>query len=144
VSIVRGSPVNWVFKGPVLISFNQPGAVPPERWAAFVRSMTTTQFNYCIGTGLGAIEVNSLQRKDASKALKGKRVVVVVDHAVARGIVTALSWLGLSIKGYDWDRLDDAVKFLELPSSVNHNEVVQAVLDLRDASLSVDNLKLRK
>lgn len=106
--------------------------------------MAKTDFAYCIGTGLGAIEVNSVQRRDASRELKGKRVVVVVDHAVARGIVTALSWLGLSIKAYDWNKLDEAVKFLELPGEMNQKQVMQAVLDLRDASLSAENLKLRK
>jgi hypothetical protein len=40
---------------------------------------------------------------------------VVTSSAVARGIVTALSWLGQSVKAFSPAKIDDALHHLEVP-----------------------------
>ncbi len=131
--IDRGATNNWVFLGPLVISFNQVGRLNPARWTQFLDEVKAGNCTHCLGTGLGAIEVNSVQRREAASVLKDMKVAVVSDHVVSRGIVTALGWLGLDIKSFSWEQVEAAAGFLEVPE-LAHREIVIAAVDLRDKS----------
>jgi len=122
-----------MFLGPLVISFNQAGHLSQDRWDQFIAEIEERPVTHCLGTGLGAIEVNSVQRRQAAAALRGLKVAVVSDHAVSRGIVTALGWLGLDIKSFSWGALEEAVRFLDVPG-LSVEEIAQAAIELRDAS----------
>lgn len=125
-SIVRGASLSWISKKPLVISLSLPGPVPADRWAAFIRTLREVDPPVVIGLGLGAVEVNTSQRKEVSNMLKTKRSVVVVDHPIARGITTALSWLGMPLRGFSWKNVREAVKHLN-PPDLDHDEVVDMV-----------------
>ncbi len=138
MSIDSGAANSWVFIGPLVISFNQPGQLDPARWEQFVEEIKQRPITHCLGTGIGAIEVNSVQRRQAASALRDKKVAVVSDHVVSRGIVTALGWLGLDIKSFDWSHVEDAATFLDVPTLTNE-QIVNAALDLRERGTSPAN-----
>jgi hypothetical protein len=58
------------------------------------------------------------QRKVLAEAMKGEdtRVAVMTDSLLARGILTALAWLGLPQRGFAMDDLRAAGPYLELSS----------------------------
>jgi hypothetical protein len=44
-------------------------------------------------------------------------VVVVTDHALARGVITVFSWFGLNIRGYASNHLEQAFAHLDLAAA---------------------------
>ena len=100
------TPQSWaVVSDRVLISLTQSGPISDARWKQFLDDFRSSGVQYVLGTSVGSVDVNSVQRKSVAELLKGKRIAVVTDHRIARGIVTALGWLGLDIKSFDWPSL---------------------------------------
>lgn len=107
------TPQSWaVISDRVLISLTQSGPISDARWKQFLDDFRSSGVQYVLGTSVGSVDVNSVQRKSVAELLKGKRIAVVTDHRIARGIVTALGWLGLDIKSFDWPSLTQAVDYL--------------------------------
>jgi hypothetical protein len=125
-SIVRGSPLSWVYKKPLIISLSLPGPVPAKRWDAFINALNQADPEVVIGLGLGAVEINTSQRKEVSNILKAKRSVVVVDHPIARGITTALRWLGMPLRGFSWKEVPEAAKAINAPG-LEPDEIVELI-----------------
>jgi hypothetical protein len=61
---------------------------------------------------------NAVQRTKANELFKDRpqHVAVMLNSALTRGIVTALSWFNPKIRAFNLDQLDDACKYLELPA----------------------------
>jgi hypothetical protein len=125
-SIVHGATLSWIYKEPLLISLSLPGSVRADRWAAFIRTVQAADPPVVIGLGLGAVEINTNQRREISSLLRQKRSVVIVDHPIARGITTALSWLGMPLKGFSWKQVYEAAKHLDA-KGLETEEVVDMV-----------------
>lgn len=128
-SIVRGASLSWVYKKPLVISLSLPGPVPASRWNAFIKTLHVTDPEVVIGLGVGAVEVNTVQRREVSSVLKKKKSVVIVDHPIARGITTALSWLGMPLRGFSWKQVHEAAKHANVPG-LEPEEVVELIRHL--------------
>jgi hypothetical protein len=110
----RGAPLNWVLVGDVLVTFAQPGRLTDELFGAFMSQMRQAQWRCCLGSATGAIQISSSQRSQFAAEFRSKRTAVLSDHTVSRGVVTALSWLGMDIKAWKWSEVDSALDFLEV------------------------------
>lgn len=102
----------WATNGEVLVCLTQPGDIPSEHWDKFLADVRAPGVKGVLGLSIGSVAVNSLQRKSLSEATKGKVLVAVLENRVTRGIITALGWIGLTIRAYGWDKLDDSYKYL--------------------------------
>jgi hypothetical protein len=59
------------------------------------------------------------------------RAALVTDSAISRGVVTALSWFGVSIKAYRESELEDAMRYLAVPREA-HGKLKTLVTDLTE------------
>lgn len=71
---------------------------------------------------------NSMQRKMVSSF--DLRSAVLTPSQVARGIVTALGWFGANIRAFIPEQIDDALKYLEVPSA-EQQTVLRVLAGLR-------------
>jgi hypothetical protein len=114
--ITKTGPHQWTSVGEVLISFTVPGSIGTATWDAYVKELNkcSRYLSLCIG----AVNVTSHQRKLAADALVKRKVpvVVVADDRITRGMVTAVSWLGVNIKSFSWEEIRPAVKHLGVPA----------------------------
>jgi hypothetical protein len=134
MEVVRGAVNNWTFLGPVVLAFHQEGELEPARWKAFIEDLKTHTFTHCFGGAWGAVQLTSVQRREVTEQLKGVPSALVTNHAVARGIVTAVGWLGMTVRGFGWDKVDEAAQYLS-PPEVDYKALAAAFVQLRDASL---------
>ena len=105
-------PHTWVVAGDVVISLTQEGIIPDDYWNAFVKDIQREGTTCMLGLGIGAISVNSKQRRLLGPAMSDKRVAAVLGSSVSRGIATALSWMGLKIRAFPWHDLQGAFDYL--------------------------------
>lgn len=125
----RTCPHAWVVVGDMLISVTQEGDVPMDVWEPFIADLGSTSVKRILGLAIGAITIHAKQRRSAVIAMKDKRVAAVVGSSVARGIATALSWMGLQLRAYDWDSLVDAFDYLG-PQGLTSEACVEIVREL--------------
>lgn len=110
----RGTPFNWVFVDDVFIAFLQSGQIPDDLWQEMTTELKTRNCTRCLGSSIGAIDVTSVQRSEIVHLFKGKRCGVLTNHAVARGVATALGWLGMQIRAWSWADLPKALEYLDI------------------------------
>jgi hypothetical protein len=108
-------PHTWVVAGDLIISLTQEGPIPDEIWNRFVEDVDHDSTRRMLGIGIGAIYVNSKQRRVLVQAMHDKRVAAVLGSSVARGIATALGWMGLKIKAFGWSHMPNAFEYLDTP-----------------------------
>lgn len=119
----------WVVVGDMLISVTQEGDVPMDFWEPFIADLSSPSVKRVLGLAVGSITIHAKQRRSAVVAMKDKRVAAVVGSSVARGIATALSWMGLQLRAYDWASLSDAFDYLE-PPGLSTEASIELVRDL--------------
>ena len=133
--IIQGAVFNWTFCGPVLVAFQVDGITEPDRFALFIEELTGREnVGYCLGGAWGAAKLTSRQRRQVTEILKGVPTAVVVNHSVARGVLTAMGWLGLNVKGFAWGAVEKAAAFLRLPPDLA-KESIATYRDLVTQSL---------
>lgn len=93
-------PHTWVVHGDLVMSLTREGAVPDDHWQLYLQDLRRPTTKVVLGFGIGAMSVNSRQRRSAAMALHDKRVAAVLNSSVARGIATAFSWLGLQLRSF--------------------------------------------
>jgi hypothetical protein len=108
-------PHSWVVVGDVVISVTQEGQIPNDHWDRFVDDILRKSTHRMLGIGIGAIAVNSKQRRKLVQAMHDKRVAAVLGSSVARGIATALGWMGLKIRAFGWNDIVGAFEYLGSP-----------------------------
>jgi hypothetical protein len=108
-------PHTWVVVGDLVISLTQEGVIPDEHWDRFVADINRRTTQRMLGIGIGAITVNTRQRRKLVQAMSDKRVAAVLGSSVARGIATVLGWMGLKIRAFGWNSLPEAFEYLESP-----------------------------
>lgn len=118
-------PHTWVVADELVISLTQEGPIPDDLWDRFVADVKRKSTTKMLGIGIGAISVNSRQRRSLVEAMQDKRVAAVLGSSVARGIATALSWMGLKIRAYSWQDLGGAFEYLG--GAVSPDEGVEIV-----------------
>jgi hypothetical protein len=123
-------PHTWVVAGDVVISLTQEGAIPDDTWDRFVEDIQRETTTKMLGIGIGAISVNSRQRRKLVAVMHDKRVAAVLGSSVARGIATALSWMGLKIRAFAWKDLAGSLEYLDSPRVTVEQgiEIVQEML----------------
>lgn len=125
--------LEWTVVDSVIISCSSAGEIPEEAWKKFIDTVAAQPtITKMLGLSLGSTTISSVQRKDASELAKRRRlqIVSVTDERVVRGILTALSWLGINIKTFAWKELKDAVAALELRPGLDAR-VLSAALELQ-------------
>lgn len=108
----------------LLISFGTAGPISDRDWTAYIVHLKMPTIKRYIGASLGATEANSVQRKEVAATIKarGIPVVVVTDANFVRGLVTAISWLGVAkIKAFDWPELGKGLDQLGVTGAQHEN-----------------------
>ncbi|NVB42946.1 hypothetical protein G6O69_34310 [Pseudenhygromyxa sp. WMMC2535] len=126
--------LGWAFMGPVMLTCGASGDMPPRRFDEWITAMETHDFEYVLGSTIGATSISGMQRRRVVEALKHRRkTVVIIDSRVMRGILTALGWLGLKVRSFSWDALDEAEAYLDVPG-FDKGALVDALWTLRQAT----------
>jgi hypothetical protein len=100
----------WEAVGNVMVT-RTGGEIPDALWQPFIADLISKKSLKIFSLVVGPANINAAQRKSGAETFRsrGIQATVVVDHAATRGVLTALSWLGVSIKGFAWADLDKAV-----------------------------------
>lgn len=99
-------PHTWVVAADVIISLTQEGDISDELWQQFCADAVSPGVTCHLGVAVGNPSISSVQRRASVDALKNKQVTAVMNSNIARGVVTAVGWLGLDIKGFAWKEID--------------------------------------
>jgi hypothetical protein len=108
-------PHTWLVGEDFVICLTQEGVIPDELWEEFLDSVRPPKIKAIMGMTIGALTVNTHQRRRAVETFAGKRLSAVLETSVARGIATAMGWLGLHIKGFGWRDVVQAIEYLDRP-----------------------------
>lgn len=110
-------PFTWVKIGDdLMMTLSQAGPIPDVIFNDFVADCRSLKGMRLLGTAIGSIDVSATQRKAGAEAMKGWTMSIITDSAVARGVATALKWLGLDIQGYGWKDIEPALTRLDVPN----------------------------
>lgn len=103
----------WEVVGDV-IATRTSGAMPQDPWEGFMQDLVNHDVRRIFSLVVGPATITAGQRKHGAETFKARNIeaVVVTDHRLTRGIITALSWLGVNIKGYSWADLDSALAYV--------------------------------
>ena len=104
----------WIVEDGVMVALSAPGPISDEVWKEFVKDLGTKPITRYLGVNIGAVQVSSTQRKAASDVVRrrGIQLAVVTDEKLVRGMVTAVSWLGVDVKAFSWAELREAIEHL--------------------------------
>lgn len=113
--------LEWELVGDVMVVMTRPGPIPQPRWDNYISDIVENDVRLVFALVAGSITVNATQRKSAADVLKQKNssAVVLTDSRVARGILTAISWLGANVKAIPWSDIDRAVEETSSPAPVS-------------------------
>lgn len=121
---------NWTVQGNLLVSFFPPGPIEDETWVDYCDTIASDRVLKVMATSIGAVEVDSRQRKLVNEALKVApqvSVAVVTDEAIVRGLMTATAWLGrVDVKAFPWHKVAEAYRHLS-PTGIGEKEALDLV-----------------
>jgi hypothetical protein len=123
----------WTFVGDLVVAFTTEGDfLPDDVWDRFVADVKNKSVDKYLATALGAVKASSVQRKKIADVVKEKGIPigVVSDDRLIRGMVTAVSWLGVDVKAFSWAELEAAVVYLKMPAIMT-NHVRMAIDGLK-------------
>lgn len=123
----RPSPLSWAHSSSVSIAILRQGEVSNERWSAFGRSFDRTPTSRMLLFVLGTVDLAPARRRSLTKAVGERHVAAIVDTVVGRGMVTALSWSGVTVESFPISRIREALAALDPESE---GESVEQCLDL--------------
>jgi hypothetical protein len=123
----------WVIIDDIAITITRPGESDDAVWKDFARDLDTKKVTKLLGGAIGNATLTSVQRKIVADALKRNGVVVaaISDDRLVRGVITAVSWLGVNIRAFDWSDAISAAKYLGIPETTQRL-AVDALLRLRE------------
>ncbi len=129
---MKGSTFKWEVVDDVMITVATTGDVPQAPWDAFIAAMRSKRVGRYLSVAFGSPSINSVQRKVISDLLSQQKipVAVVTDERLVRGIVTAVSWLGVDIKSFSLSEIGTAMKHLGI-ADISAPLVERTVEDLR-------------
>jgi len=123
-------PHTWVVVGDLVISLTQEGKIPDPIWDRFVADASRPTTKRMLGLGYGAIYVTGRQRRSLVMAMRDNdRRAGVLGSSVARGIATALSWMGTKIRAFPWSDVAGAFDYLASPD-LDTDEGLEIVSEL--------------
>ncbi len=115
----------WEVVDNLMVSFTTSGFISDARWAAFVEDLEGKAVTRMICSTVGDVEVTSVQRKLAAEVSKSRAlpIAVVTDAKLVRGMVTAVSWLGVDIKAFSWIDVSAALKHLKVTTATQSSAI---------------------
>jgi hypothetical protein len=122
----------WMLVGDVMVAFTAAGRISDDIWNAYIKDLKEKRFTKYLGTSVGAIEIDSVRRKAGSEALRSRGIpaAIVTDERIVRGIVTAVSWLGVEVKPFAWTELREAINHLHV-EQVHADKIFNMVMQLK-------------
>ncbi|NVB40745.1 hypothetical protein G6O69_23095 [Pseudenhygromyxa sp. WMMC2535] len=124
----------WVVTEDMVICLTRSGAVKDEIWNKFCEDVSLPQIKRVMGVSYEGVSFNSVQRKGLSAVIEGKMLCAVLDSTMTRGILTALSWFGLSVKSFSWKNLDEAIRYIALGGDGDIGTVTEIIDELLERS----------
>ena len=127
-------PGAWAREGELLVSFYVPGPIPDPIWQAYCDAVADLRVEKVLATSVGSVEVTPVQRRNMAEVLQRRSlaIAVITDELLVRGLVTAVSWLGVQqLQAFPWRKLDAALDYLD--PSVERTRVVARVDEVRRA-----------
>src|SRR5262245_55976862 len=126
--------MKWTIVADVFIYHTTGGPAPESTFDLFVKDLKSRSYTKFLGASTGAVEATSVQRKSGSEALRGRNIpsAVITDERLVRGIVTAVSWLGVNIKSFPWADAREAIRHLGVTRDIE-DRVFDALMGLRAA-----------
>ena len=111
--------------GHIICTFTTAGLITDPDWDAFMRDLEKEPVTKYLGVSTGTVEVSSLKRKQGSEILKRRKIssAIVTEDRLVRGMVTAVSWLGVDMKAFSFADLPAAIRYLG--GSVYERRIVQ-------------------
>lgn len=108
----------WTFVRGTIISLTTPGPNTDDNFLAFAKDIAKPTTTTCLALAIGTATVSSKQRKMVADALNVNKIpcAAISDDSIVRGLITAVSWLGVNIKAFSWAHLEDAIAFLNVPA----------------------------
>jgi hypothetical protein len=122
----------WAIIDDVIVGVGSEGAMPDDVWKSFVNDLSTKPIKKYLSVIVGAIEVNSTQRKMGIEAVDRRKIktVAVTDSSIVRGILTAAGWFGVQIRAFPHTQLREAVQELGVPEW-REDAIIAAVQNLK-------------
>jgi hypothetical protein len=108
--------LNWVKHRNLLFVAQNPGLPTPEDWAHYFADISSLEFDGVLVIGHDN-KLSVSQRSDVDGLLKRRRakLALVTNSVISRGVLTALSWLGLHVKAFAPTEVWGALAFLAMP-----------------------------
>ena len=110
----------WVSGGIMIVVLSGPPTDDEwSRWVEVNRKLRDQKLRVIVESHGSRSAPDATQRKTLAEVLQGTdvRVAVLTDSLLTRGIVTALAWLGVPQKAFDFGLHRQAGAYLELTSS---------------------------
>jgi hypothetical protein len=125
---------NWTVVGDLMVSFYLPGPIPTDVWDDYCDTIASPEVLKVLSASIGAVEVDSSQRKQISLALRTApraAAAIVTDEAIVRGLMTATAWLGrVDLKAFAWHKVADAYRHLA-PTGLDEKQALDLVDEVR-------------
>jgi hypothetical protein len=123
----------WGEKCDVVIGVHTEQAPSNSEWDGWIElcaKRAPNRLGFLIFTDGGG--PSSVQRSKLSRIPELKTIpsAVVTSSAVARGIVTAVSWLGTKVRAFAPVNLRDALAYLRVPTELRHG-ILREVASMR-------------
>ncbi|HEX2572824.1 MAG TPA: hypothetical protein VH877_24955 [Polyangia bacterium] len=127
--MTQGYRLHWKVIDDILIACSTAGEVPQELWKDLIADVRKHRVTKVIGLSLGQSSISSSQRKEVSELarLQGIRLVNITDDKLVRGIMTALSWLGVNVIAFPMSQLREGIASLKLPLPLQERVYTEAV-----------------
>ena len=104
----------WHFIADIVVTETVPGEITDDLYFRFVNEIDIrnvwTVFSMAQSEA-GSISATQRKRVSAVMSKKGIAAVVITDDTLTRGIVTAVSWLGVKAKAFTWKEIEKAIEF---------------------------------
>ncbi len=128
IRIISGSSLRWAIQNDLLVILVvTSSSIPDDVFTQFIKDVREMPWTRCLGATLASLDMTSVQRGQVAKEFKGKRTAAVTDNSVARGVATALGWLGLQIRAWSWDDIQLALVYLEL--NEDEQKIILGLMD---------------
>lgn len=133
---------NWALIDGLMVSYARTGAIPQKRFQGYLDALRTRPITHMLSISTGGPTIDSVQRKTSADIAKEKniKIAVVLDSAVARGVITAFSWLGVNIKSFGPGKESEALEHLAVPN-LTTAEILSVVQQLGDMTIEVQDKK---
>jgi hypothetical protein len=110
----------WAVRGDVFVSCAIHGPWLDADYRRWCDALDAAPVRRYLARDLGGFMVSASQRKEAAEILKRKRIALAVmtDSTMFRGVIAAVSWLGVNVKAFrsrdvmraiDWLHADPAL-----------------------------------